>query len=122
MTITNPYTVSAVNTAIGSLGNHGSLYSNNSSTITLGSSGIGVASITSSNSLANTLQVKGDIDVQGGDVKIDGVSLKQVLESITERLHILTPDPQKLEKFEALKRAYEHYKLLEKLCHEDKKD
>ena len=116
MTITNPHTVSAVNTAIGSL------YSNNSSTITLGSSGIGVASITSSNSLANTLQVKGDIDVQGGDVKIDGVSLKQVLESITERLHILTPDPQKLEKFEALKRAYEQYKLLEKLCHEDKKD
>ena len=112
MTITNPYSMTAVNTAIGAIG----------STLTFAPGSVGAATITSNSSSPNTLQVRGDIDVQGGDISIDGVSLKQVLESITERLHILTPDPQKLEKFEALKRAYEQYKLLEKLCHEDKKD
>lgn len=110
--ITNPYTTTAVNTAIGAIG----------STLTFVPNAVGAATITSNSLTPNLLEVRGDIDVRGGDVKIDGVSLKQVLESITERLHILTPDPQKLEKFEALKRAYEQYKLLEKLCHEDKKD
>lgn len=112
MTVTNPYSITAVNTAIGAIG----------STLTFAPASTSAATITTHNSLPNTLQVKGDIDVQGGDVKIDGVSLKQVLEGITERMHILIPDPQKLEKFEALKRAYEQYKLLEKLCYEDKKD
>ena len=112
MTITNPYTVTVVNTAIGAIG----------STLTFAPGAVGAASITTNSLTPNSLEVRGDIDVRGGDVKIDGVSLKQVLESITERLHILTPDPHKLEKFEALKRAYEQYKLLEKLCHENKKD
>lgn len=38
------------------------------------------------------------------------------LEAIENRLNILVPDPEKLEKFEALQKAYEHYKHLEKLC------
>lgn len=38
------------------------------------------------------------------------------LETIEKRLNILVPDPKKLEKFEALKKAYEHYKHLEQLC------
>jgi hypothetical protein len=33
-----------------------------------------------------------------------------------ERLAILVPDSEKLEKFEALKTAYDHYKLMESLC------
>ena len=36
-----------------------------------------------------------------------------------ERLAILVPDPVKMEKFEALKKAYDHYKLMEKLCQEE---
>ena len=35
------------------------------------------------------------------------------------RVAILQPDPAKLEKFEALQKAYEHYKHLERLCELD---
>jgi hypothetical protein len=54
----------------------------------------------------------------GSDIKIDGKSLKTFINKMEERLAILVPDPAKLEKFEALKKAYEHYKLMEKLCQE----
>lgn len=50
------------------------------------------------------------------DIKIGNKSLKDTLEKMEERLAILTPDPEKLKRFEALKKAYEHYKLMEKLC------
>jgi hypothetical protein len=59
------------------------------------------------------------IDMRSGsDITIDGKSLKNFMDKMEERLAILVPDPAKLEKFEALKRAYEHYKLMEKLCQE----
>ena len=59
------------------------------------------------------------IDMAAGtDIKIDGKSLKSFMDKMEERLAILVPDPAKLEKFEALKKAYEHYKLMEKLCQE----
>lgn len=51
-----------------------------------------------------------------GDVKIKGVSILETLNKIEKRLSILRPDPEKLEHFEALKKAYEHYKTLEALC------
>jgi len=51
-----------------------------------------------------------------GDVTIKGVSILETLEKIEKRLSILRPDPKKLEHFEALRRAYEHYKTLEALC------
>ena len=51
-----------------------------------------------------------------GDVKIKGVSIVDAIEKINKRLAILVPDPDKLEHFEALKRAYENYKTLEALC------
>ena len=61
----------------------------------------------------------GGIDMAAGtDIKIDGKSLKNFMDKMEERLAILVPDPAKLEKFEALKKAYEHYKLMEKLCQE----
>lgn len=64
------------------------------------------------------ITVKGDADFEG-DIKIDGVSLRDTIKAITDRLAILVPDPKKLEKFEALQKAYKHYKLLEALCEED---
>ena len=66
------------------------------------------------------VNITGDgIDMQSGtDIKIDGKSLKNFMDKMEERLAILIPDPAKLEKFEALKKAYEHYKLMEKLCQE----
>lgn len=50
-----------------------------------------------------------------GDIKWKGRSLGKLLEKIEDRLAILIPDPAKLEKYEALKKAYDHYKLMEKL-------
>lgn len=56
------------------------------------------------------------------DIKIGDKSLVDTLTKIEDRLAILTPDLKKLEKFAALKKAYEHYKLMEKLCQEDEEN
>lgn len=62
-----------------------------------------------------TLQVNGDTEISG-DLKVSGVSFKETIEAINKRLAILQPNPEKLEHFEALRKAYEHYKTLEALC------
>ncbi len=54
--------------------------------------------------------------VFNGDIIWKGRSLEDMLKTIEDRLAILVPDPEKLEQFEALKKAYEHYKVLEALC------
>jgi len=69
----------------------------------------------SSISAPGSMQVKGDAEFEG-DVKIKGVSIAKTLDDIQKRLAILVPDPAKLEHFEALKRAYKNYKILENLC------
>lgn len=66
----------------------------------------------------NTLDVKGDANFEG-DIKFKGRSLEELFSKIEDRLAILQPDPVKLEKYEALRKAYEHYKLMEKLIGED---
>jgi hypothetical protein len=69
-----------------------------------------------------SLQVTGDADFQG-DLKIKGHSIVKLLEKMEDRLAILMePDPEKLKKFQALKKAYDNYKLMEKLCIEEKKE
>ena len=75
---------------------------------------------TTNNTLAgsigpNTLEVNGDANFNG-DVKIKGVNIVKFLEDLQKRLAILVPDPAKLAHFEALQKAYDHYKLLEALC------
>ena len=63
------------------------------------------------------------IDMAAGtDITVGGKSLKEFMTKMEERLAILIPDPAKLEKFEALKKAYEHYKLMESLCQEQPKE
>ena len=60
-----------------------------------------------------------DPTITFGDTSMDhelGGAMRKRLEAIENRLNILVPDPEKLEKFEALQKAYEHYKHLEKLC------
>jgi hypothetical protein len=75
--------------------------------------------ITSNNTWATSntsgISVKGDADFDG-DVKVKGKSLTTWMETMEKRLAILVPDPKKLEKFEALQKAYNHYKMLEALC------
>jgi hypothetical protein len=62
-------------------------------------------------SMPNGLTVKGDLVV-------NGVSLVNVMDTVMSRLAILQPNPEKLEKYEALKRAYDDYKLLESILNE----
>ena len=65
----------------------------------------------------------GGIDMAAGtDITVDGKSLKEFMNKMEERLAILVPDPAKLEQFAALKKAYEHYKLMEQLCQEPPKE
>jgi hypothetical protein len=68
-----------------------------------------------------SLKVSGNAEFED-DVKIKGISVLKTLEDINRRLAILVPDPAKLEHFEALKKAYEHYKTLEALCQVPTKD
>jgi hypothetical protein len=68
------------------------------------------------------LHVTSDAEFEG-DIKWKGRSLVKLLEKIENRLAILQePDPEKLEKFAALKKAYDNYKLLEKLIGDDTND
>ncbi len=63
------------------------------------------------------------IDMAAGtDITVDGKSLKEFMNKMEQRLAILVPDPKKLEQFAALKKAYEHYKLMESLCQEPPKE
>jgi hypothetical protein len=55
----------------------------------------------------------------GTDITVGGQSLKEFMKKMEQRLSILVPDPVKLEKFEALKKAYEHYKTMESLCFDE---
>ena len=72
----------------------------------------------SSGSTTPGIQVKGDAEFEG-KVMINGRNISEFMETISKRLAILVPDPAKLEKYEALKKAYEHYKTLERLIGED---
>lgn len=62
-----------------------------------------------------SIQVKGNAEFEG-KVMINGQDLAETLQTIQDRLAILVPNPKLLDKYEALKQAYEHYKTLEALC------
>jgi hypothetical protein len=72
---------------------------------------------------ANTAKIsaKGQLhlDGEGADLVINGVKLSDILNGITDRLAILQPKPELLEKYANLREAYEHYKTLEALLHEE---
>lgn len=71
------------------------------------------------NATNGVLSVAGDAEFNG-DIKWQGRSLIKLLETIESRLAIIEdPSPEKLEKFEALRKAYEHYKTIERLIGED---
>ena len=111
------YTIGNISlaTAAGVTGSSGSSY-------TLGAGATGVmATTTWTNSVLPTsakITANGKMELHGDDADliINGQSLKDTMQTIQDRLAILVPDPKKLEQFEALKQAYEHYKTLEALC------
>ncbi len=93
-----------------SAGNSGSYFYS-----TAGSNGLSWGN----NSPSAKLQVQGDAEFEG-DVKVKGRSLEKMFQKIEDRLAILQdPDPAKLEKYAALKKAYDNYKTLERLIGED---
>lgn len=62
------------------------------------------------------------VKISDGDIELDGVSIAKTMVAIQDRLAILVPKPELLEKYEALKQAYDHYKMLEALCTDSAKD
>ena len=86
-------------------------------TLNTGAGSNGTAWATVGTGYTPSIKVTGDAEFDG-KVKINGQDLAEFMDTISKRLAILVPDPAKLEKFEALKKAYNHYKLLEALCHE----
>ena len=73
------------------------------------------ASVVNTGTTTPSIQVKGNAEFEG-KVMINGQDLAETLQTIQSRLAILIPDPKLLDKYEALKQAYEHYKTLEALC------
>jgi hypothetical protein len=98
-------------TGLGTSASSSFLYSNGSNP-TWGNNTISTTQST------NSIDVKGDASFEG-DILWKGKSLGKMIEAINDRLAILQPDPAKLEKYAALKKAYDHYKLMEKLVQED---
>ena len=78
-------------------------------TYTWGSSGSGSGG-------AGPAGFSGDDFKVTGDLIVKGVNILDMVQKINDRLAILVPDPVLLEKYEALREAYEHYKTLEALC------
>jgi hypothetical protein len=73
------------------------------------------ASTSAKTSMSGQLTLEGD----NADLVMNGVSLKGILDSITDRLSILQPKPELLAKYDNLREAYEHYKTLEALLHQE---
>ena len=94
-----------------------------SASSTLYSTGAGSYNWNNVNASPSVNITSAGIDMAAGtDISIDGKSLKEFMNKLEERLAILIPDPKKLEQFAALKKAYEHYKLMESLCQEQPKE
>jgi hypothetical protein len=66
--------------------------------------------------------LSGSYTMNGDNIVVGGIPLKNILSQISDRLLILQPDPKKLEKYEALRIAYEHFKTLEALLKEDENE
>ena len=109
--------VPSMYSTIGAVGTSGSFLTTNGSN---GTSWTTTPYLYNSGTTTNPgLKVTGDSEFEG-DVKIQGHSILKLLKSIEDRLAILQePSPEKLEKYAALKKAYDHYKTLERLIGED---
>ena len=81
-----------------------------------------VSNVSSASTQSSPLHVTGNSTFDG-DLIIKGRNLMEAIEGIEKRLAILVPNPNKLAQFEALRKAYEQYKMLEALCDlSEKKD
>ena len=70
----------------------------------------GNTNYTLTNAINNTTTYE---SITANYITVDGQPLSDILSNINNRLNILVPDLKKLEKYAALKEAYDNYKLLE---------
>ena len=111
----------AYSTLSTSLTGAASTYFPNSTTFSISGGGTGATTYnytTMSPSYQSGLICNGDADFKG-DLKVNGKSIVDSLAAIEKRLSILVPDPKKLAKYEALQKAYAHYKTLEAMCFDE---
>ena len=115
ITISNPGAVTGVgaSTHTISITGGGSGYPNSVLTAT------GTGATTWSNTAKTTARGKLHLEGDDADIVMNGVSLKDLLNGITDRLSILQPKPDMLEKYDNLRQAYEHYKTLEALLYDE---
>lgn len=77
----------------------------------------------SGSSQPSTIYVNGeDPTLKTEKVSINLNELGEMMKIMRERLLIIVPDFEKHEKYEALKKAYDHYKLIEAMIMEKKDD
>ena len=60
----------------------------------------------------STLSVSGDADV-GGDIRVQGRSLAEFMDSVEQRLNMLRPNPQLESEWDQLRELGEQYRALE---------
>jgi hypothetical protein len=77
--------------------------------------------VTWANNNSAKISAKGQLHLEGddADLVINDVKLSDILNGITDRLAILQPKPELLAKYANLREAYEHYKTLEALLHDE---
>lgn len=77
--------------------------------------------IISGNPSDRSMTVSGNVNVNDGDININGISLSDRLNKMEERLGILRPHPELEKDFENLKKLGERYRKLEKKISEQMK-
>jgi hypothetical protein len=111
--------IGGVTGATGAIGSYGTMGTSVGSNGTFWSTTANTINYTVNSVPAAAMNVKGDLEVEGA-LTVNGRNLSKLMEKIEDRLAILSdPKPDKLEKFAALKKAYDHYKLMEKLIGTD---
>lgn len=105
----------------------------NTSTITIpaqggGGAGTYLSSGTTSSPMWSNITQNANIKVTGNNPTIhtdrNSINLDEVADLVKilkERLLVIIPDFEKHEKYAALKKAYDHYKLIEAMVQEEKK-
>ena len=86
--------------------------------ITVTGGGAGSAVYTSANLWESASTGKIKLEGADADIFVQGKSMKAWMKGVEQRLCILEPKPELLEKYAALRQAYEHYKTLEAILYE----
>jgi hypothetical protein len=125
MAISIPNKPIHANVVIGAAGSHNSVLSITGTDSAHTASPVYVSNGTTGANWASskhsaTMTAKGKLKVEGeeADIYINGLSLSDWMSAVEQRLSILRPRPELLEKYEALQEAYDHYKTLESLLYE----